>query len=266
MVGRKKKSGRKPELLGSHQRSWVWGRNLVREILHSRRWIPHELLLSEELEESLCDEVETAARELHIEVERTPAARIEQLCQARDHQGLLAKMPPFPYSTFEDICTEASSPPLFVVLDSTQDPFNFGAICRTACVFGADGILIAKENQVGVTSQVARSSAGAVNRLKIARVDDVVTALRSLAGDGVQTVATTLDARQTACECDFTRPTAVVIGNEGAGLSTAVRDACSTAVRIPHATDFDSLNAAVAGGILLYEVHRQRKHHIGPAI
>lgn len=258
MVGRKKKSGRKPELLGSHQRSWVWGRNLVLEILRTQRWVPHELILSDELDEELREEALSAARDLDIPVELVTTDRIVQLCQARDHQGLLAKMPPFPYSTLDEIRSEATSPELFVVLDATQDAFNFGAICRTACVFGADGILIASENQVGVTSQVARSSAGAITRVKVVRIDDLAATLLVLSQNGIQTIATELDADQAASECDFAEPAAIVIGNEGAGLSASVRDACTTSVRIPQAADFDSLNAAVATGVLLYEVHRQR--------
>lgn len=258
MVGRKSKSSRKQELLGSHQRSWIWGRNLVLETLRAERWLPHELVISEELDEPTRDEIIASARELDIIYELAPPARLEKLCQARDHQGLLAKMPPFPYSTVEEIAGEATSPELFVVLDSTQDPFNFGAICRSACVFGAGGILIASKYQVGVTSQVARSSAGAVNRLKIARVDDLAAELHAFSDRGIQTVATVLDAESTATECDFRKPTALVIGNEGAGLTPEVRAACRQSVRIPQASEFDSLNAAVATGVLLYEAHRQR--------
>ena len=258
MVGRKKKSGRKPELLGSHQRSWVWGRNLVLEILRAGHWIPHELLLADELEENVREEARAAANHLNVPVELATSDRIGQLCQAREHQGLLAKMPPFPYSTLGDIRCAANSPELFVALDSTQDPFNFGAICRTACAFGADGILIGQQNQVGITSQVARSSAGAITRLKIARVDDLAEALQSLTRDGVQTVATAPDSQHSLSDSEFTMPTAIVIGNEGGGLSPPVRDACGTSVRIPQAADFDSLNAAVATGVILYEVHRQR--------
>jgi 23S rRNA (guanosine2251-2'-O)-methyltransferase len=258
MVGRKTKSSRKRELLGTHQSSWIWGRNLVLETLRARRWAPHELVISEELDEPTREEVIAAARDLGVIYELAPPARLEKLCQARDHQGLLAMMPPFPYSMIKEIFEQATTPELFVVLDSTQDPFNFGAICRTACVFGADGILIASKYQVGVTSQVARSSAGAVNRLKIARVDDLAAQLHALADRGVQTVATVLDTETTATECDFRKPSALVIGNEGAGLTPEVIAACRQSVRIPQASDFDSLNAAVATGVLLYEVHRQR--------
>ena len=258
MVGRKKRSPRKQELLGSHQRSWIWGRNLVLETLRAERWVPHELVLSEELDESTRGEVIAAARNLGATYEIAPHARLEKLCQTRDHQGLLAKMPLFPYATVDEILEKATSPELFVVLDSTQDPFNFGAICRTACVFGADGILIASKYQVGVTSQVARSSAGAVNRLRIARVDDLPGALHALSERGVQTVAAALDAEAAATECDFRKPTALVIGNEGAGLTPKVSAACRHSVRIPQTSNFNSLNAAVATGVLLYEAHRQR--------
>jgi 23S rRNA (guanosine2251-2'-O)-methyltransferase len=258
MVGRKKRSPRKRELLGSHQRSWVWGRNPVLEILRGRNWVPLEIVVSDELDADTLEETSAIADELGIALTSEPRERLTRRCQTREHQGLLAKMPPFMYLPIEEILETATQPGLFIVLDSIQDPFNFGAVCRTACAFGADGILLSSQNQVGVTSQVVRSSAGAVTRLKIARVDALPAEIKSLAERNIQTVATAADADLTIAECDFQQPTAIVFGNEGVGLTPAVRDACSLTARIPQSAEFDSLNAAVATGILLYEIRRQR--------
>lgn len=258
MVGRKKRSRRKPELLGSHQRSWVWGRNPVLEILRGQDWIPLEIVVSDELDTDTHEEICGIAGQLGVTFSSESSSQIARLCGARDHQGVLAKMPPFTYASVEQILSTATRPGLFVALDSIQDPFNFGAICRTACVFGADGILLSSQNQVGVTSQVVRSSAGAVTRLKIARADNLTEELKSLRERQIQTVAAAIDADLSITECDFRQPTAIVFGNEGAGITPAVREVCSQTVRIPQSTEFDSLNAAVAAGILLYEIRRQR--------
>jgi len=258
MVGRKKRSSGKSELLGSHQRSWVWGRNPVLEILRGRDWIPLEIVVADELDAATRGEACAIAGELEIPFTCGPRERLARLCGTRDHQGLLAKMPPFPYVPVSEIFQTAARPGLFVVLDSLQDPFNFGAVCRAACVFEADGILLSSQNQVGVTSQVVRSSAGAVTRLKIARADSLAADLKSLSERNIQTVATAVDAELTITECDFQQPTAIVFGNEGAGITPAVRNACSLTVRIPQSAEFDSLNAAVAAGVVLYEIHRQR--------
>ncbi len=176
MVGRIRRGSRRrgqQDLLGSHQKCWLWGRHAVTETLTAGRWLPIEIVLSSDLGHELHSSVIEKAESRNVPVRIEDPARLTQLSGARDHQGLLAKMPPYPYADPAAAIADASKPAFFLILDAIQDPFNFGAICRVACVFGVDAVFIGSQSQVEVTSQVARSSAGAVNRLTICRVDDL---------------------------------------------------------------------------------------------
>lgn len=258
MAKRSVRSSKQP-LLGSHQRSWIWGRNLVTETLRAGRWTPYELRLTPDVEAELHELA--ALRDVPIEIE-TPA-RLTQLCGATDHQGVLAKMPPFPYAAADELlkAVQASSgerPPFFVITDHLQDPYNFGAIVRNAECFGAAGVFIPTDKQVGVTSQVARSSVGAVNHLPIARVEHLLPFAEQLQQQGITLVAASEHATTSLHEADLSGPIAIVIGNEGVGIDKSLLAKCDLAVRIPLAGSVNSLNAAVASGILLYEAARQR--------
>jgi 23S rRNA (guanosine2251-2'-O)-methyltransferase len=171
----------------------------------------------------------------------------------------MAKMPPFPFADLRNVLDRAKSPAFFVILDGIQDPFNFGAILRSADVFGADGVFVPEENQSDVTVQVARSSAGAVNHVPISRVHDLGDLLRRLREKGVMSVAAAGAAAKSAADFDLTAPCALIIGNEGIGVRDEVLQACDAQIRIPQAGHVESLNAAVAAGVLCYEVQRQRK-------
>lgn len=261
MVGEHRRAKQKADragLMGNHQRCWLWGRNAVLETLQAARWKPLELIVSRQLPRSVLAQVEPLAHALKIPLMPVEAERLTELCHARDHQGLAARMPPFPYQSVSDLLESAHSPALLVLLDCVQDPFNLGAICRAAHVFGADGVLMGARNQVEITSQVARSSAGAINRLNIARGDSAADIAKLLRTRGVQVVGTSPKQATLLPLFDFRQPVAIVIGNEGAGMSDAVLAECDALVTIPQATTFDSLNAAVSAGVILYEAHRQR--------
>lgn len=258
MAKRSVRSNKQP-LLGSHQRSWIWGRNLVTETLRAGLWRPYELRLTPEVEAELHE-----LAELHqVPVEIETPSRLTQLCGAADHQGALAKMPPFPYADADELLNAVQGPhdgrtPFFVITDHLQDPYNFGAIVRNAECFGAAGIFIPSDKQVGVTSQVARSSVGAVNHLPIARVPNLLLLAEQLKQQGVTLVAASEHATSLLHDADLSQPLAIVIGNEGVGIEAALLARCDVAVRIPLAGSVGSLNAAVAAGILLYEAARQR--------
>jgi 23S rRNA (guanosine2251-2'-O)-methyltransferase len=244
----------KRPLLGSHRRSWVWGRNVVAETLKAGVWLPHELRGTPEAERELRD----LAALRNVGFHNEPAARLTQLCGAADHQGIIAKMPPFPYAEAAEVLTGATGDTFFVVTDHLQDPYNFGAIVRSAEGLGAAGVFIPAERQVGVTSQVARSSAGAVNHVPIARVDDLLRLADEMKRRGIRLVAASEHSATPAADADLSGPVAVVIGNEGVGIDERLLTKCDLAVAIPLAGRVGSLNAAVAAGILLYEVARQR--------
>lgn len=256
--GRRKKDRRSGRLMGNHQRAWLRGRHAVIETLRGGRWVPHELVVSDQFAAADARLVEDLAETLHVDLVVESHDRLTELCHARDHQGIIARMPEYPYESAQDVIGQASSVPLFVILECVQDPFNLGSILRSAGVFGVDGVFIGSHGQVDVNCQVARSSVGAVNRLAISRVDSLSMLLQQLKDAGVRILATSPHGESRIDEVDCISSLAVVIGNEGAGVSEELLQCCDQLVTIPQATDFESLNAAVSAGIVLYEVHRQR--------
>jgi 23S rRNA (guanosine2251-2'-O)-methyltransferase len=246
------------KLLGSHARSWLWGRNLVRETLKAARWPILELYLSESLPAAQLEEARSAATEfgLTIKIERPDV--LERLAHTSEHQGHLAKMGPFPYMPLEELLSRAPERPLYLVLDSIQDPFNFGAMLRSAGAFGADGVFIGTRRQVPVTSMVARSSAGVVNRVPIVRVLDLPSLLATLRAKMVTVVGASEKAEQPLTACDFRAATAIVVGNEGTGISRELSAGCDVFARIPLADGVSSLNAAAAAAVFFFEIQRQR--------
>jgi 23S rRNA (guanosine2251-2'-O)-methyltransferase len=248
----------KQKLLGSHQKCWIWGRNLVLETLAAGRWKILDLHLSSELPESLRGAAFRLACERGLAPVVGDAESLTRICHTSEHQGFLARMTEFPYAPAAELLAALPAGPFCVVLDGIQDPHNFGAIVRSAEVFGADAVWIGERGQVGVTSMVARSSVGAVNRIPIARVPDLVALAGELKGRGVAVVGASEKAERPLMACDFRGGTAIVIGNEGVGPTPALKACCDAWVAIPQVGRIGSLNAAVAAGIFFYEVRRQR--------
>ncbi len=261
MVERYRRGKNKKKLLGNHQKCWIWGRNTVLETLNVGRWPIVELLISAALPSGEIQSAEARAAELNVPVQLDTSEGLMKLCQSKEHQGYLAKMTEYPYVEAADVLEDMSPSPLVGILDSIQDPHNFGAMIRSACIMGADALFVARRNQVEVTSRVARSSAGAVNHIPIVRVDELVATLDAFRDRGLRIVAATQDAETTFDNYDLIQPVAVVIGNEGIGIRNEVVAACDDCARIPQTGSFDSLNAAVAAGIVFYEAQRQRASH-----
>ncbi len=229
------------------------------ETLQAQRWGILELVLSHELNAHDAETIMRQAEQQAVPVRVEDHERLTQLSGAPDHQGLLAKMPPFPFSPLEDIIQRVSTPLALMVLDRIQDPHNFGAIIRSAEVLGVQGIVIGETHQSDVTSAVARSSAGAVNYLPICRVGDLSVMLSTLQASGVHIVATAMRTGVALSEWNFTRPTAIIVGNESSGISPHLLNLCDGIVQIPQSGHVESLNAAVAAGIVCYELQRQRQ-------
>lgn len=260
MVERSRRGKGKRKLLGSHQKCWLWGRHVVTETLRGGKWPPLELYLARTLPSAERDHTVQSAEALDVPVRIESAERLQQLCHSGEHQGYLARMPEFPYDDARELLDRRGERPLYLVLDGLQDPYNLGAIVRSAEVFGADGLFLRGDGQVGVTSLVARASAGAVNHVAIARVDDLAAHVGRMKDRGVRLVAALPSAGTRLFDCDLSRSAAIVIGNEGAGVSGELHRLCDEAVCIPHSGRIGSLNAAVAAGIVLYESARQRAH------
>lgn len=248
----------KQKLLGSHQKCWIWGRNLVLETLAAGRWRILDLHLSDDLPASQREAAFRLAHERGLAPVTGDAESLTRLCHSSEHQGFLARMTEFPYEPAEALLAALPARPFCVVLDGIQDPYNFGAIVRSAEVFGADAVFIGERGQVGVTSMVARSSVGAVNRIPIGRVPDLVALARELKARGVAVVGASEKAERALMTCDLRGGTAIVIGNEGVGPTPGMLACCDPLVAIPQVGRIGSLNAAVAAGIFFYEVRRQR--------
>lgn len=262
-----KRQKAKSKLMGSHQRCWIWGRRAVLEILEAGRWPILELRLDAAMAPARIERARDLASHGDIPVFLDSAERLRQLCHAPEHQGYVAKMAPFPYASAPDILAglsgrsgpDASGPaPLFAILDAVQDPYNFGAIARSAEALGVEAIFVGSARQADVGSMVVRSSAGAAGRIPIARVDDLEDLASQLRDRGVCLVAASEKADGECRDRDFTRPTAIVLGNEGAGIRPDLLALCDARVRVPQQGAIGSLNVAMAAAILFYEARRQR--------
>ncbi|MCY2965154.1 MAG: 23S rRNA (guanosine(2251)-2'-O)-methyltransferase RlmB [Planctomycetota bacterium] len=259
MVERSRRGKGKQKLLGSHQRSWLWGRNLVQETLRAGRWPIHELLLADDLPADLKASVLAEAVERRLAVRMENRDVLARLAHTSEHQGFLAKMGEFPYTTVDQLLASAGPDPLLLVLDAIQDPYNFGAMLRSARAFGVDGVIIGGSRQVPVTSMVARSSAGVINRVKIARVDDLATSVESLRERSIRVLGAAGTGTTSLAQSDLRGPTAILIGNEGVGVSRELLALCDGTVSIPLDCEVESLNAAAAAAVFFYEARRQRR-------
>ena len=179
-----------------------------------------------------------------------------------NHQGVIAIVPPFDYADVDDIIKEANKrneDPFIVILDSIEDPHNLGAIIRTAETAGVHGIIIPKRRAASVNSTVNKVSAGAVQHLKIARVNNLNETIKELKEQGLWICGTDMDTNTYYYDQDLKGPIAIVIGSEGFGMSRLVKENCDFLVKIPMKGKITSLNASVSAGIVIYEAVKQRK-------
>ena len=185
---------------------------------------------------------------------------MDRLSETRAQQGVIAQGAAYEYSSVERILAKAEEkgePPFLFLLDSVEDPHNLGAIIRTANLAGAHGVIIPRRRSVGLTATVAKTSAGALNYTPVARVTNLARTIEELKEKGIWFVCADMDG-QPMYDLNLTGPIGLVIGNEGAGVSRLVREACDFTASIPMQGDIDSLNASVAAGVLAYEIVRQR--------
>ena len=258
MVERSRRGKGKQKLLGSHQKCWIWGRHAVLETLRAGTWPIIELHLADRLPDDERAAAESLAEERGVIIQFDTAEALTSRCHSGEHQGYLAKMPEFPYADLDELLEGRPETPAYVLLDGIQDPYNFGAILRSADALGADAVLIGERNQVGVTSLVARTSAGAVNHVPIVRVQNLVALASLLQSFDLRLIATDGESSKTLDTVDFRIASTIVIGNEGCGIASELLAACDETVCIPQSGHVASLNAAVATGVVLYEMQRQR--------
>lgn len=186
--------------------------------------------------------------------------RLDQLSETGAHQGVIAQVAAYEYASVEDILAKAKEKgedPFIFILDNIEDPHNLGAIIRTANLAGAHGVIIPKRRAVGLTSTVAKTSAGALNYTPVAKVTNLGHTIDELKEQGMWFVCADMGG-ETMYNLNLTGPIGVVIGNEGEGVSRLIREKCDFVASIPMKGDIDSLNASVAAGVLGYEIVRQR--------
>ena len=237
----------------------IEGRNAVLEAFRSGKCVD-KLFILDGCQDGPVRTIAREARKTDTIINYVSKERLDQLSETRAHQGVIAQVAAYEYATVDDILAKAEEkgePPFIFLLDNVEDPHNLGAIIRTANLAGAHGVIIPKRRAVGLTSTVAKTSAGAINYTPVAKVTNMVRTIEELKEKGIWFVCADMGG-ETMYKLNLTGPMGLVIGNEGEGVSRLVREACDFTASIPMKGDIDSLNASVAAGVLAYEIVRQR--------
>ena len=236
------------------------GRNAVTEALRAGRGI-NKLLLAEGDKEGAVSEILALAKERGIVTQFVERSKIEAIAGGLRHQGVLAYAAPVAYADLEDIlkaAEEKGEDPFLLLLDELEDPHNLGALLRTADATGVHGVLIPKRRSVPLTATVAKTSAGAIEYVPVARIGNIAQTLKALKDKGFWVAGADMDGTQNYYEADLTGPLVLVVGSEGKGMGRLTKEACDFIVKMPMTGRINSLNASVAGSILMYESMRQR--------
>lgn len=237
----------------------IEGRNAVLEAFRSGKCVD-KLFILDGCQDGPVRTIAREARKTDTIINYVSKERLDQLSETHAHQGVIAQVAAYDYSTVDEILAKAEEKgeaPFLIILDNVEDPHNLGAIIRTANLAGAHGVIIPKRRAVGLTSTVAKTSAGAINYTPVAKVTNIVRTIEELKEKGIWFVCADMGG-ETMYDLDLTGPMGLVIGNEGEGVSRLVREACDFTASIPMKGDIDSLNASVAAGVLAYEIVRQR--------
>lgn len=238
---------------------YIYGIHAVIEALDAGQDID-KVLLSKTLNAETAQKISDMARQLRVPVQRVPVQKIDRITR-RNHQGVLALMSAVTYYHVEDLVPQLfdnGENPFFVVLDGVTDVRNFGAIARTCDCAGVSAIVIPDHESVSVNADAVKTSAGALNYLSVCRESNLVKAIKLMRDSGIMIVGTDDKTHTTYTKADYTGPVAIVLGAEDKGISPEIKKLCDTLVTIPEFGHINSLNVSVAGGIMIYEVVRQR--------
>ena len=238
----------------------IEGRNAVLELLESGKDI-NKIFVEKGEKHGSIHKIIAIAKERRIIIVEKEKRQMQEMAQNQNYQGVIAIVPPFEYCEIEDILEEAENKnedPFVLILDGIEDPHNLGSIIRTAETAGVHGIIIPKRRAAAVNSTVAKTSAGAVEYMKIARVTNISDAIDKLKRAGLLICGTDISTEKYYYNQDLTGPIGIVIGNEGNGMSEKVRKNCDFLVKIPMKGKVTSLNASVSTGIVVYEAVKQR--------
>ena len=238
----------------------IEGRNAVIEALRTEASIDKIFIQKGEVDKTL-GHIASKARAAGIVVVEADRRKLDGMSRTHAHQGVIALATVREYVSVDDILADAAAknePPLIVVCDEISDPHNLGAIIRTAYCAGAHGVVIPKRRSAGLTSVVAKTSAGAVSHMKVARVPNIPSLLKDLKKQGVWVFGTAVNGTTGLYDADLKGAAAIVIGSEGDGMTRLAAENCDFLVSIPMKGDLNSLNASASAAILLYEAVRQR--------
>ncbi|WP_238901284.1 MULTISPECIES: 23S rRNA (guanosine(2251)-2'-O)-methyltransferase RlmB [unclassified Clostridium] len=255
MVGNDKSTGAIEE-----REDIVIGRNAVIEALRGERTIETLYISNSKLEGSI-KTIVGLAKENRILIKEVDKRKLDSMCGGEVHQGVIAKVTPYKYSEVSDILDLAEKrgeAPFIVILDEIEDPHNLGSIVRTAELFGVHGIILPKRRSASVSTTVYKSSVGAIEHVKIAKVTNLNSTIEELKEKGIWIYGADIRAEEYSYQVDFGGPCAVIIGNEGRGISKLTVEKCDKLIKIPMVGKINSLNASVAGGIIMYEVLKGR--------
>lgn len=238
----------------------IEGRNAVLELLESDKDINKIYITKGELKGSI-NKIIAIANEKKVIIVQKDKKQMDMMAQSENYQGVIAVVPPYEYVEVEDIlevAKERNEDPFILILDGIEDTHNLGAIIRTAETAGVHGIIIPKRRAVQVNSTVSKVASGALEYMKIARVNNITDTISKLKDKGVWICGTAIDADKFYYDQNLTGPLAIVIGNEGKGISDLVKRNCDFLVKIPMKGKVTSLNASVSTGIVVYEAVKQR--------
>ena len=245
--------------MNNQENNMIAGRNAVHEALKAGRPIAAIYVQRGEKNGSIVS-ILAKAKQQNIPIKEADSKKLDFMSGHAAHQGIVAAVAVKDFAELEDlfvVAEERGEPPFFILCDEISDPYNLGAIIRTAECAGAHGVIIPKRRNVGLTFAVGKASAGAVEYLLVARVTNLADTIETLKKRGVWVYAADMDG-QPWCATDFSGGVALVIGSEGEGVSRLVKEKCDFVVSLPMKGHINSLNASVAAGILSYEISRQR--------
>lgn len=240
----------------------IEGRNSVIELLKSGKDI-NKLYIQKGERHGSINEIIRLAKNNKVLITEIDKIKLDKMAQTNNHQGVIAIVPPYEYCEVDDILTEArnrNEDPFILILDGIEDVHNLGSIIRTAECSGVHGIIIPKRRSASVNSTVNKTSSGAVEYMKIARVNNLNDTIKYLKEKNVWIYGTDIDAKSYYDEQDYSGGVSIVIGSEGYGMSRLVKENCDFLIKIPMKGKMNSLNASVSAAIVMYEVMKQRRN------
>lgn len=247
------------ELMGDLDK--LEGRNSVLEALKAGRSINRIFVAKGDRDGSI-SQIIAIAKQNHILIQEIDRTKLDNMSMTHSHQGVIALTAAKDYVEVDDILEIAAAsgrPPFIIILDEITDAYNLGSILRTANAAGVHGVIIPKRRAIGLTSVVSKASAGAIEYVPVARVTNIVQTIENLKKQNIWVVGTDSTGEESCFDRDMTGAVALVIGSEGEGMGKLIRESCDFVVNIPMMGQISSLNAAVAGAIVIYEIFRQRR-------